>query len=250
MKRIKTTTHILIIGLFCLGSMQLFAQNNKLKDLDQKAYTAYINSSIFMWKQIVIEADKILSEPSSPQQNKIKAISHKYGLLYACLSNQDKETYESYLDKTIEQIDNLLEENPNSSQLYAISAALMSVQMGFSPMKGMTLGSKSGAYIDKSIKLDESNPCAWRQHASSKYFTPEMFGGDIDVAIESYEHSVSLFEENNEINNWMYLDALAWLGIAYQKKEQIEKAKKVFEKALEVEPSFMWVKNHLIPNLK
>jgi tetratricopeptide (TPR) repeat protein len=240
---------ILLTVVLTVSGLALSAQNDKIIQLEKKAIIAYANSSVFMWKQVVQELETIVSD-KSPVSDKISALIFKYGLLYSCLSNKDEDTYEKYIDKTLEELETLLKQNPESSELYTISAALMSVQMGFSPMKGMTLGSLSGTHIDKAIKLDSLNPAAWRQHASSKYFTPKMFGGDIDIAIKSYEHAIKLFEKSNQINNWMYLDALVWLGIAYEKTEQPDKAKKVYEKALATEPDFGWVKNHLLPGLQ
>ncbi|MFC2104541.1 tetratricopeptide repeat protein [Bacteroidota bacterium] len=245
----KTMTSILLIGILGLSCLKLSAQNDKLKELEDKAYTAYVKSSVFMWKQIDLEADKILKKDDTPVKNKIRAAKLKYGLLYTCLSNEDQETYEKYLDNTVNIIETLLKENPESSELHALNAAVMSVQMGFSPMKGMTLGAESGKHIGEALSLDASNPLAWRQNASSKYFTPKMFGGDINEAIKHYEHAIQLYEKNNLINDWIYLDALAWLGIAYQDTKQPEKAKATFEKALSIEPEFTWVKNSLLPSL-
>ena len=245
----KTMTKFLIISIITLSCISVKAQNEKIAQLEEKAYIAYINSSVFMWKQLSKEADFILSDNNSTPKNKIEAIKLKYGLLYSCLSNKDEETYEKHLDKTLEQIKLLVKENPGSSNLHAITAGIMSVQMGFSPMKGMTLGSQSGIHIGKAISLDSLNAAAWRQHANSKYFTPKMWGGDIQEAIKSYEFTISLFEKNNQTKDWMYLDALAWLGIAYEKTDQIEKAKATYEKALKVEPEFTWIKNQLLPDL-
>ena len=245
----KTITKFLIISIIGLSCLNLEAQNNKLIQLEEKAYTAYINSSIFMWKQLAKEADNFLNSENITLENKISAIKLKYGLLYNCLSNKDQETYDNYLDKTLEQIELLLKENPGSSDLHAITAGIMSIQMGFSPMKGMTLGSQSGIHIGKAISLDSLNAAAWKQHASSKYFTPKMFGGDIQEAIKSYEFTISLFEKSNQTKDWMYLDALAWLGVAYEKTGQKEKAKTIYEKALEIEPGFTWIKNNLLPAL-
>lgn len=245
----KTITSILLISLLGFSCLELSAQNDKIKQLEEKAYHAYINSSIFMWKQIVKEADQILFDITSSTKNKTEAIELKYGLLYTCLSNKDQDTYEVYLEKTLEQLEMLIKENPKSSELHTVSAAIMSVQMGFNPMKGMTLGSQSGIHINEAISLDSLNAAAWRQHASSKYFTPKMFGGYINEAIKGYEHAIQLFEKNNQTKDWIYLDALAWLGVAYQKIGDIEKAKSIYKKALEIEPNFTWVKNHLLPAL-
>lgn len=94
----KTITKFLIISIIGLSCLNLEAQNNKLIQLEEKAYTAYINSSIFMWKQLAKEADLILSYNNSAPKNKIDAIKLKYGLLYSCLSNKDEETYEKALE--------------------------------------------------------------------------------------------------------------------------------------------------------
>ena len=245
----KKITKFLIISIITLSCISVKAQNEKIVQLEKKAYTAYINSSIFMWKQLSKEADHILYDNNSTPKNKIEAIKLKYGLLYSCLSNKDEETYEKHLDKTLEQIELLLKENSGSSNLHAITAGIMSVQMGFSPMKGMTLGSQSGIHIDEAISLDSLNPSAWKQYASSKYFTPKMFGGDIKEAIKSYEIAIQLFEKKGKTKDWIYLDALAWLGIAYEKTGQKEKAKTIYEKALKIEPGFTWIKNDLLPAL-
>jgi len=227
----------------------LLAQNVSFEQLNEKAYFAYINSNMFLWKQIATEADKILELPNGTDQEQINAVRLKYGLIYCCLSNQDETTFNEYIDKTVEQVDVLIKKYPNSSELYSISAAIMSVQMAFSPAKGMTLGSQSGKHINKALELDSNSALAWRQDASSKYFTPKMWGGDINLAIQEFEKAIHLFEEQNQTKDWVYLDAMAWLGIAYSKTGQKDKAKEIFEKALQIEPNFTWVKNSLLPSV-
>jgi tetratricopeptide (TPR) repeat protein len=240
----------ILITLTLIACTQwLLAQNVSFEQLNEKAYFAYINSNMFLWKQIASEADKILDLQNGIEQDQIKAIKLKYGLIYSCLSNQDETSYNTYIDKTIEQLDILMKKYPNSSDLYSISAAIMSVQMAFSPAKGMTLGSQSGKHISKALELDSSSALAWRQDASSKYFTPKMWGGDINQAIQEFEKAIQLFEAQNQTKDWVYLDAMAWLGIAYSKTGQKDKAKEIFEKALQIEPNFTWVKNSLLPSV-
>lgn len=245
----RTLAKILSISILVFNVNQLNAQENKIKQWEEKAFQAYENSSIFMWKQLATQADQVLSKADTDKESKVAAIKLKYGLLYGCLSNQDKDTYEQYLEKTLEQMNTLLEEYPKSSDLYCISAALMSIQMGFTPMKGMTLGSLSGKHIDQSIKLDSLSAMAWRQYAGSKYFTPKMWGGDIEEAIKKYEYSIKLYEKQNLTQDWTYVDAIVWLGIAYRKVGKTEKAKAAFEKALTIAPEFGWVKNQLLPSV-
>lgn len=245
----KTLLKILIISSVLLNAYEMRAQQVNIEQLEEKAIQAYVNSNIFMWKQLAKKADQILINNQSNEELKITAIKLKYGLLYGCLSNQDKTTYEQYIDETLDQLDELLEKYPKSSDLYTISSALMSVQMAFSPMKGMTLGSLSGKHINQSIQLDSLNAIAWRQYASSKYFTPKMWGGDIQEAIRTYQLAIELFEKQNQTKNWIYIDSIVWLGIAYKKVGEYEKAKTEFVKALQIAPNFNWVKNQLLPSV-
>lgn len=245
----KTFINLMSLILTLLVSTQLTAQTEKIKQWEKNSFKAYEKTSVFMWKQLASDADNYLKSEKAGEEIKTAAIKLKYGFLYACLSSQDKDTYELYLDKTLEQIKSLLKQYPESSEIYAISAALMSVQMGFSPMKGTTLGALSGQHIDSSIKLDSLNAMAWRQCAGAKFFTPKIWGGDINEAIAKYNYSITLYESQNLLNDWTYVDALIWLGIAYQKTKDNENAKHCFEKALEVAPEHSWVKNQLLPSV-
>jgi len=238
---------LMVAVLFCV--IKINAQQTNFEQLNEKALKAYTSSSIFMWKQLALQANKILFDDNASQESKIFAIKIKYGLLYACLSNQDEETFEQYLEDTENQLKVLMREYESSSELFVISAGIMSIQMGFSPMKGMTLGALSGQHIEKALRLDSLNAMAWRQYASSKYFTPKMWGGDINEAIQKYEHAVSLYEKQNLTNDWTYLDAITWLGIAYQKVGEKEKAEAAYNKALQVASDFGWVKHSLLPSL-
>ncbi|OFY39175.1 MAG: hypothetical protein A2X18_03920 [Bacteroidetes bacterium GWF2_40_14] len=245
MKRLFFTLSLLI----CFQLLK--AQPESLSQLEEKAYYAYLNSNMSLWKMLAPKADKLLDFPSDNQEEHIRAIKLKYGLLYACLASKEKDeaTFNEYIGKTSDQISTLLKLYPNSPELLSVSAAIMSVQMAFSPAKAIILSSKSGKQISKALEIDSTCALAWRQDASSKYFTPKMWGGDVELAVKEYEKAVRLFEALNPAKEWMYLDAMAWLGIAYAQLGLNDKAKDIYEKALLLEPDFWWVKRGLLPGL-
>jgi tetratricopeptide (TPR) repeat protein len=74
----------------------------------------------------------------------------------------------------------------------------------------------------------------------------------LDEAIAGYEKAVQLFESRPEtlINNWMYLDTMAFLGQAWAKKGDRAKAIAAYESAMKAEPNFSWVKYVLLPKAK
>ena len=50
--------------------------------------------------------------------------------------------------------------------------------------------------------------------------------------------------------SWGHAHAHMRLGIAYMDQRELEKARSSFEKALEINPDFGWVKDELIPSLE
>lgn len=134
----------------------------------------------------------------------------------------------------------------------ALLSATYGLKMGYSPIQGMFLGSKSESLIEKGKKLDPSSPLVWKVRANSKFFTPEMWGGDLAEAITAYEKCITLYESKPALTkfNWMYLDALVFQGQAYMKQGDAGKAIMTYEKVLKIEPEFGWVKYSLLPTAK
>lgn len=165
------------------------------------------------------------------------------------MKTKNEDLFDDYYDPALETIETITEGNKKWAEPYAIQSAIYGLKMGYSPMQGMILGSKSSNLIEKAKKLNSSSPLVWKIYANSKYFTPEMWGGDLKEAIQAYEKCIALYEANpaDLSFNWFYLDALAFQGQAYLKDGQRAKAISTYEKALKAEPQFAWVKNVLLP---
>lgn len=117
-------------------------------------------------------------------------------------------------------------------------------EIGKRPMKGMLLGSKSSSLAEKGILFEPNSPLAWSVYASNKYYTPSSFGGDLQEAIKGWEKTIQLSQANAGTlkNNWLYLNAIVFLGQAYEKAGSRDKAIAAYEKALVVEPQFQYAK--------
>jgi len=174
------------------------------------------------------------------------------GLLGSTMSTEDEETFYANKDAAQANIDKLLELNSKNATAHALQAKMYGLVMGYEPMKGMRLGMKSGRHIDKAIEYGKSLPYGWMERGSSKLFTPRMFGGSSKEALKSFREAVRLFEAQPATltNNWQYLEALAWLGVALQKRDEHQQAQAVYEKALAIAPDFNWVRYSLLPSAK
>lgn len=234
-------------------TLLFIALNLQAQDATTMAmYQAYLGNdpgTFQEWKKAVHHRQQELSKnPVDPTLNYALLLA-QFGLLNATMKTKDEDSFDEYYDATLETVEKITEVDKKWAEPYAIQSAIYGLKMGYSPMQGMILGSKSSGLIEKAKKLNNASPLVWKIYANSKFFTPEMWGGDIKEAILAYEKSIQLYEAKpDDLRfNWHYLDALAFQGQAYLKDGQRAKAISTYEKALKAEPLFFWVKNVLLP---
>jgi tetratricopeptide (TPR) repeat protein len=249
MKTIRNSILIIATGVFIFTATSLKAQDNNLKKM---AFKAYLSSSVKMWKSVEAKAKKQYEANPNNLQMLLKLTEIQYGLLNACLANKSEETHKKYLKMAEKNVDTLLHYNNKWSAAHALKAGLLSSKMAFNPAKGMILGPKNQKHIEKALKYDKNEPMAWIQKGGTKLHSPKMFGGDTEEAIKAYKKAIKLFEQDSSDykDNWQYINSLAWLGYAYSKEEEYEKAMKIYQKALRIEPEFNWVKYDLMKKVK
>lgn len=237
---------ILVSVLINLTGFDLHAQSVET----EMAYRAYLTTNKSLWKELVKKSqDKF--DANKSYKNRYELVLAQHGLLNSTMTDQDEDLFDDYFKKTKNHLDELIDNGYQVANSRALLSAIYGWEMGYSSWKAMFLGGKSNNNIEKATKADDSSPIVWQVYGSSKLFTPKTFGGSITKAIEAYEKSVALYESNPQLtkSNWRYLDALAWLGQAYKKNNQIDDARRTYERALQVEPGFGWVKYRLLPSI-
>lgn len=236
------TLKILILILTITSALHAQTEGDKM------AYQAYVTSNKSLWKQLVSKEQSAFDK-SKTNENRYRLLLAQHGLLGATMADQDEDLFDDHFKKAKDNIEELIEADYEVANAKAMLSSIYGWEIAYSGYKGMFLGSKNSSNIESATKLDPSSPLVWQVHASYKLFTPEMFGGDLNEAVKSFEKAVKLYDasEAAQKSNWRYLDALAWLGQAYESTNQNDKAKQTYEKALEVEPNFGWVKYALLP---
>ncbi len=234
--------------LFVLLTFTLSASAQMSSEVQQLFYQGYLTTAKAPWEQAM---EKIKQDNTLDETQKLHATTEaQCGLLMYAFANQDEAAYEAVADELEENLNVLLEENPKDATALAKMAQLYGATMGFESWKAMYLGSKSEKLVNRAIKAEPENANAWVERANARLFTPAMFGGDIDEAVECFEKAIQYYEAQPDYaKNWRYLNALAWLGQAQQKAEQPSEAIATYQKALEVEPGFGWVKYKLMPQV-
>jgi tetratricopeptide (TPR) repeat protein len=101
-----------------------------------------------------------------------------------------------------------------------------------------------------SVELDKENYFGYVQQEILGLYAIS-FGGSKKEALEFYLKAREIIEKKPEnINkNWNYLSLLVVIGQSYYYLNQYASAKSVYDRILELEPGFLYVKDDLYPRL-
>jgi tetratricopeptide (TPR) repeat protein len=155
----------------------------------------------------------------------------------------------------LEQANEMLERSAALAAIpesFALRSGALGMMIGSNPLKGMTLGPRSGEQMEKALELDPVNPRVWLLRGIGAFNTPAMFGGGLDKAEEYLKKSITLYAKDKPVApwpSWGAHEAHAWLGQVYAKQDRDAEARAQYVKALEIEPNDMWVKMSLLPAL-
>lgn len=243
---------ILTSLLLLLVSVQGFAQSNVISKAKSLIYTGYIHNNSQDWTAGIALLEKARQTYPNDQEIAYQLSLAYYGMIGACRSLATCEKLLEKIKTAQGFVKKLLTQNNTSSRYSALMGGLLAMEIEEKPAQMIFLGPRCSNYINKSIEYDKRNPIAWVEKGNLLYHSPMVFGGDTKKAIASFEKAIKLFEEfpNLKNENWQYLHAWVWLGLAYQDEGRVAEAKATFEQVLKLEPEFLWVKEVLIPGLK
>jgi len=89
---------------------------------------------------------------------------------------------------------------------------------------GMRLGPKAQAETQRALELDPNDPRIYIVIGRRQLYSPRMFGGDIEKAIESFRKATTIDPHSDE--------SFVWLAIACGKKGDFKAAKAAVDEAL------------------
>ena len=163
------------------------------------------------------------------------------------ITYDDKEKQQKYVEMAREMIEKSIEQKDDFAESHILYSSILGLEISFKPYLGMKNGIKSGKEIELAHKLDPDNPRAYLVGGTSALNTPPIFGGGVDKAIEKLNRAVELFKEEEEDRgiypDWGRDNVYIWLGIAFEKKDEKDKALEYYKKALEVNPDNGWAKS-------
>lgn len=211
-------------------------------------YQAYITGNMVKWKFTI---DSMETMQVKTDKDKLDLINYQYGYIAWCIDRKQTKDAEKYLAKAESLLNQLELKKYELSMVYAYRAAFIGFKIGISPYKAPFIGPESLNFARKSVITDPENAFGYVQLGNIAYYTPRMFGGNRNEAMQYYLKAVQIMEPLNPkgTENWNYLNLLATVINAYFDLEQYEQAKHYCSKTLSLEPRFRWVKNNLYPKV-
>lgn len=213
------------------------------------AYAAYLSGSMQLWDRTIQNA-VAQYKSSGSEEDRFQLALAMYGGLSATMKDQNEDFFNKYVGDAMDHLDDMVDGDYRAAECMAIKSGIYGFKIAYSPWKGMFLGPKSGNNIEDAMEADPNSAIVQKLYGNYKFFTPETWGGDREEAIKAYEKSIALYEGvAGSESDWMRLDTYAWLGQAYQKAGENNKAKDTYLASLELEKDFNWVNYVLLPQV-
>jgi tetratricopeptide (TPR) repeat protein len=245
------TTGILLVLVSLLilgGSAKAYPEEDKY---ESKFYKAYITGDMKEWPEWIAQMEMSYNHHRTPKLLYDIVVAH-YGYVAYLIGAEREKTAAEYIDEAEKYLEQLKDHQQYQTHYEAMKGAFIAFKIGLNRSRAIWLGPRSMEHINRAVELDSSNPVAWVEKGNAEYHMPRVFGGSYKKAAQYFEKAVNHFEQqgNNYRNNWMYMNALAWLAQSFDKADKNNKAKTVYQKILALEPDFKWVKEELYPAFK
>ena len=221
------------------------------QDYRTALYQSYLMEEMDTWKEIIEEMEEEYLR-TSDMDLLFDMLETEYGYMGWLVSVKKKKEAEEVLRNAERHMDILTQPGRDNARFYSLKGAFYGYQILLDPLKAPSLGKKSMEANEKAMELDQKEPQVWLEKANMDYYRPAVFGGSKRKAVPNYEKAVELFEASPERTreNWVYLNCLAGLAVAYENTRKHSEAGEVYRKILKLEPSFKLVKEDLYPKFR
>lgn len=218
------------------------------KPYKELIYEAYIHKDMGTWEKII---ERMNSQPDKSNPFMMELVNYQYGYIGWCLDNDKEKLAEKFIEVGEKYLDILEKRNYQTSMVDAYRAAFYGYKIKLNVFKAPFYGPKNLKYAKRSVDLDPENPCGYIQLGNSEYYMPEAFSGSKKKALEYYHKAEALFDKNpsETRENWNYINLLVIMAQAFEHINDYDSAKNYYQKILNIEPEFSWVKDELYPVL-
>lgn len=249
----------LLAVIFLFTTIGLFAQTNSRADistflhhktiLNEAVKTAHRDSV-----RMAIKSIQEFKDYDSLAYLAHYYLSYAWYRLYNFSVDESEETQPEYLDFSITHAGHSIERKPDFSEALILLGNCYGIKAEKGFFAGIRYGSKAKGLFRQALEIDPFNPRAAMYVGVATLFQPALFGGTTEKAIRQLHDAEKLFQQSeNEdplLPDWGYSELYAWLGQAYDRNSEYDKAVEAYRSALKINPGYRWVRDKLLPDLK
>jgi len=184
-----------------------------------------------------------LQQLSQQSTDAYGAAYSNYRLAVAAAVQGDEATLKPALMTAAEQLDTLLQGQPEQNlqvEALALLASVRGMQAGYYPIKGAYYGKLSADAMAAARQLQPENPRVLLVGAILAFQTPAWFGGDKKAALQQADAAVTAFAAPCQHICWGKEEAYVWRGLAKQDTGDKAGAQADWQQALQLSPDYQW----------
>jgi tetratricopeptide (TPR) repeat protein len=174
--------------------------------------------------------------PNDAEAQYRAAVAQSY-LAEVALEVKDKKLAEEAAERGIKPAERAVALKADVARYYVVLGTLYGQVIPANVLMGLSYGKKCKDAIQKAIEKDPKLASAYEARGVGNYYLPQAFGGGFELAISDFRKSIELDPKRAE----SYL----WLGLSLRKQNKNAEARQAFQKALELDPNRVWVKQQL-----
>ncbi|MBN2415554.1 hypothetical protein JXO52_06915 [bacterium] len=167
-----------------------------------------------------------------------------YRIVTFYFAQEDFEHARRYIDDGIDHLEAALALNDASAEAHILLSSLYGNKIAIKPILGMTLGIKAGTHASRAVSLSPDNPRVAFLSGINAYYTPRMFGGGKEKALQHLHSAVTCFQtytpESNLEPDWGLADTYVYLGLIHMELHNVTEAETELNNCLALKPQHGW----------
>lgn len=230
----RLSAHLLPSFLFAWLTAAVIAANIPTSDLQQ----ARARQDLAALEGMIAQYQKMAqSNPRAADAQYRLALANSYAAEVA-LELRDKKKSEAFAEAGIEPARKAISADESNAEYHRLLGELCGQVIPASPIMGsLKYGSCARDEINKAVALDSKLALAYVSRGVGNFYLPPSMGGGIDLALSDFDKAISL-DPN-------LADAYLWKGIALRKANRDADARRALQRALELDPNRLWIKQQL-----
>jgi len=173
-------------------------------------------------------------------------------ILRQAVRGADKSELAKLLNASRQALEASAQLDPSIPETYAVLAQVVGLQIGLNPDNVMVLGEAAEEALKRAASFGPNNPRVALIRGINALYTPPEYGGGPAEARRHLNRAIQLFATDTPRTPapaWGLAEAYAWIGVIHVRERNFDAARAAYDKALEIEPNYAWIKGRLLPGM-